>query len=170
MAANRANDANAPTETIMENLGAFTLKRCNKMVIFARNAVTSLSLHRVSRRGGGALSLCNGVLRGEASCRWEPANPTLFWVDYPPRPPSWMLIPFGAAATQWGPTHPGFPKRLPGWPGHGWGARAPFSRPQLAERACVDHFLYGGEQTFLWSAATRVGDEVRPVAPPVSAR
>lgn len=79
-----------------------------------------------------------------------------------------MLIPFGVAATQWGPAHLLFPKHLSGWLGHDWGARALLSCPQLAEKACVDHFLYGGEQTFLWSAATWVSDEVsdqRPFLP-----
>lgn len=53
-----------------------------------------------------------------------------------------------------------FPKHLSRFLGHDWGARAPLSCPQLAEKPCVDHFLYGGEQTFLWSAATRVINEV----------
>lgn len=53
-----------------------------------------------------------------------------------------------------------FPKHLSRLLGHDWGARALLSCPQLAEKACVDHFLYGGEQTFLWNAATRVINEV----------
>lgn len=71
-----------------------------------------------------------------------------------------MLIPFGVAATQWRPIHLLFPKHLSRLLGRDWGARALLSCPQLAERACVDHFLYGGEQTFLWTAATRVINEV----------
>lgn len=71
-----------------------------------------------------------------------------------------MLIPFGVAATQRCSTHLLFPKHLSRLLGHDWGARALLSCPQLAEKPCVDHFLYGGEQTFLWSGATRVINEV----------
>lgn len=71
-----------------------------------------------------------------------------------------MLIPFGVAVAQRCSMHLLFPKHLSRLLGHDWGARALLSCPQLAEKACVDHFLYGGEQTFLWSAATRVINEV----------
>lgn len=53
-----------------------------------------------------------------------------------------------------------FLKRLCGLSGHSWGGSTYYSPPQLAEKACVDHFLYGGKRTFLWRVATQVNEVI----------
>lgn len=93
----------------------------------------------------------NDVTGGAAPCRWEPDNPTLFPPDLfgtPPRPlPPQMLIPFRVAPPQKRLVRPRSSKHR----SHLSGARTALWSPQLAGRACADHFLCG---TFLSAALT----------------